>query len=247
MYKHHARAESSPSSVSHHHQQQQNVLERRIVAYILDTEDKTGQPASMPGIGEFCSKTLGIHVKGKLKQFLTQRPHLFHMPDTGRQHVMLTEGAALAVGLGPIPDLPDVLLHADNTAESEFQGTTFSIPGVGVYPLLHRHSGYNTWDTLTQKVYDVVYSAGGVMAVGALETSIKSKYAHLLSLHSTMAIEEWHVGSTVYKYPHVFHRLHKHIALVDRVKPAQHYDGTEAMEHGGGVLFVDGDFPPLVS
>ena len=96
----------------------EKVLERQFISFILETATRDA-PVSMPALGEFCIKHLGVSMKGYLHRFLHTRQHLFLLPDDGRQHVLLKQGAAEAVGgaaAEKLPNLPDDLLDDSSSS-----------------------------------------------------------------------------------------------------------------------------------
>ena len=114
----------------------EKLLERQFVAYILEhaTQDS---PVTIPVLGEYCITYLGFSMKGYLHRFLVARPHLFDVPDDGRQWVLLKQGAALAVGLNSnesLPSLPSDLLLTSGGNEDGKQTVTASVSEDGYYP-----------------------------------------------------------------------------------------------------------------
>lgn len=80
-------------------------LERHLVA--MAAARPRHSPANMPVLGESCIACFGFSMKGLLGKFLADRPHLFVLPDDGRQHVLLAPGACESVGLPLLACLPD--------------------------------------------------------------------------------------------------------------------------------------------
>lgn len=180
-----------------------HLLERDIVLFMLEhrNKGKSIDPMSLPVLGEYCKLKLGINMKGKLVNFLSDRSHLFILPDTGRQHVLLNPGACKALGIQETqnPTFPETI--------SEFWGPDASphIQSLGM-------------DKIAAEVYMVLLKAGGILPIRDIEQEMRTTKAAVIN---ASGIDEgsWHIGSTIYKYPHVFHRLNQSIALVDHVKP----------------------------
>jgi len=218
------------------------LLERQLVAYVLDHNIISNEPSSMPALGEFCAKNMGISMKGRLNKFLRDRPHLFTLPDNGRQHVCLTPGAAELVGLGPSPQLPNLPESLSESVEyskglgehsndremrlKQLQNNTDVVHN-DEETVVHKakdwrcvSDSFQYWDRVAQALYLIIRKKGGIMPIQEAERKMKRMHADVIVNNSplTSDVESWHIGSTVYKYPHIFHRMRSHIALVERVK-----------------------------
>ena len=178
-------------------------LERDIVLFMLEhmSKGKSVDPISLPALGEYCKLTRGINMKGKLVNFLSDRSHLFILPDTGRQHVLLNPGACEALGIqeSQNPIFPETI--------SEFWG-----------PDTSSHIRSLRMDKIATELYMILFKAGGILPIRDIEQEMRTTRAAVIN---ATGIDEgsWHIGSTIYKYPHVFHRLNQSIALVDHIKP----------------------------
>ncbi|KAI8114265.1 hypothetical protein M9434_002391 [Picochlorum sp. BPE23] len=191
-------------------------LERNMVEFMLEHERKSKEPMSLPNLGEYCRHALKTPMKGRLTQFLSDRKHIFIVPDTGRQHVFLTKGACNAVGIdcgSRLPKFPDKI--------PEFDGC----PGE-----------YLDLDNVAKEVYILLRSSKGILPIEEIEEEIRRSKPED-ERHGASVGDGWHVGSTVYKYPHVFRRLNQYITLVDRIKP-----GTKS-----SAVLKEEEFPPLGS
>lgn len=189
-------------------------LEKKVVEFMLEHERKSSEPVSLPTLGEYCRHVLKTPMKGRLTQFLSDRKHIFIAPDTGRQHVFLTKGACKAVGIDcsrHLPKFPDSI--------PEFHGCP---------------DEYNDLDNVAKEVYILLRRSKGILPIDEIEEEIRRAKPED-ERHGASVGDEWHVGSTVYKYPHVFHRLNQYIALVDHVKPGMK----------DSAFLNEEDFPPL--
>lgn len=210
-----------------------NILERNLVLFMRDHEIKSDQPLSMPSLGEYCKFVLGIDMKHKLFKFLSERDHLFSMPDTGRQHVFLAPGACEKLGIqgeDVLPRFPERIPEFDDTPHSM------------------NESFRQQMDDISLEIHEIISRAGGIILIADIEQEMKTMKAAVIN---ASGIDEggWHVGSITYKYPHIFRRLGRYLALVKYLKPRDHDSGARlkpSLSLAMASLDLD-DFPPLNS
>eukprot|EP00890_Picochlorum_soloecismus_P002523 jgi/Picsp_1/3271/NSC_06111-R1_hypothetical protein CHLNCDRAFT_57342 [Chlorella variabilis] len=204
------------------------ILEKRIVAYILDYMQRRGETISMPILGEFCIHSLDVDMKGHLLNFLRGRPHLFTISDLDRQIVSLTENAAHIVGLGSdpyLPDLPqsiqDFYGHRKNSNEAtsrDDQGTMVCNKMSYYDALLHPKCSRKE-NAIAAELYRILINQDGIGRFEDIEAKLKNVAPEQILSTGAESVEKWHLGSLLYNYPHVFHRLGDLVALVERIKP----------------------------
>jgi hypothetical protein len=212
-----------------------NLLERDIVLFMLAHGSKTNQPVSLPLVGEYCKFALGIDMKHKLFKFISDRKHLFIMPDNGRQHVFLASGASERLGIKPdkmFPKFPEILPE-------------FHDPKSEKQPLYR-----GELDQIALEVHEILSKSGGMLPVADIEQEMKTTKAAVINA-TGVDEKEWHLGSITYKYPHIFRRINQSLALVEYVKPASHLQVMHnALNHDGSISGDSQknnshDFPPL--
>lgn len=197
-------------------------LEKNIVLFMLDHGSKSDQPLSLPCLGEFCKLVLGIDMKHKLFKFLSDRSHIFVMPDTGRQHVVLASGACEKVGIQKqllLPKFPETISEFHDSARQA------------------RTNEGTDMDDIAAEIHEMLSKAGGILSIADIEREMKTMKAAVINASGIDDEEQWHAGSIAYKYPHVFHRRHQYLALVEYVKPGNLLDSPHHVDPD--------DFPPL--
>lgn len=210
-----------------------NLLEKDVVLFMLAHESKTKQPVSLPSLGEYCKFVLGIDMKHKLIKFISDRNHLFTIPDNGRQHVLLASGASDILGIKTeemFPKFPETI--------PEFHD-----------PILEKHHAYHgQLDEIALEVHEIISKSGGVLPIADIEQEMKTTKAAVINA-TGIDEKEWHLGSIAYKYPHIFRRINQSLELVDYVRPASHMEMThlhKGLNHeGDSQCSSSRDFPPL--
>jgi hypothetical protein len=229
------------------------MLEKRIVAFALDYVQRKGESISMPILGEFCIHSLDIDMKGCLLKFLRDRPHLFTISDLDRQIVNLTENAAHLVGLGRNPYLPNLPLSIqdvqrqeknsnDNAPERDDQGTIACRKMSYCDAALHPNLPHRENNAIASELYRILIKQDGIGRFQDIEDELKNIAAEEILSTDAESVDDWHLGSLIYKYPHVFHRLGDHVALVERIKPVSKRGHVPGGAHSS---LNDEEFPKL--
>ena len=229
------------------------MLEKRIVAFALDYVQRKGESISMPILGEFCTHSLDIDMKGHLLKFLRDRPHLFTISDLDRQIVHLTDDAAHLVGLGRNPHLPDLPRSIqgnqgqknnsnNNAPQRDDQGTTACKKMTYCDALLHSTFSHRENNAIVSELYRILIKQDGIGRFQDIEAELKNIAAEEILSTDAGSVDDWHLGSLIYKYPHVFHRLGDHVALVERIKPVSKRGHVPGDAHSS---LNDEEFPKL--
>lgn len=215
----------------------ESYLERELVGFISKRTKRTGEPTNMPSLGEFCIRSLGFSMKGLLTRFLSLRPHLFTLPDDGRQHVLLAPGAVQAVGLSDgdsegLPALPDDILGMSTTPRAP-SSTAFD-------------PDYHKWDQITQKIYDFLRSRGGIAQFRDVEAHMRERWPQLLSSQG-YSPSVWKAPVFTYKRRNIFRKDGHMVAIIQRggnnAAPATaSHDGWDVPS---AVAPSEDPFPPL--
>lgn len=175
----------------------------------------------MPILGEFCSHSLDIDMKGHLLKFLRARPHLFTISDSDRQLVSLTENATHLVGLGSdpyLPDLPQSIQDCNGHGKNSHEETVYN--KMSYYDaLLHPKCACGE-SSIAAELYKILIRQDGIGRFPEIEAKLKKGAPEQILSTGAESVDDWHLGSLLYKYPHIFHRLGDHVALVERIKPA---------------------------
>jgi hypothetical protein len=179
-------------------------LERLLVGFMIGRAPGSG-PVNMPQVGEACLKA-GIPMRGRLSKFLAARPHLFQLPDDGRQQVLLVPDAAAAVGIASMAPLPRPAAPRPRAALPSLPDDLLGDGGGGgggaPSPAPHGHGGgggggggayresdYSRWDTMTQAIFQYVRSRGGATFTD-IDAHAKTDLTHLMAA-GTVAPHNW--------------------------------------------------------
>eukprot|EP00887_Chlorella_sp_A99_P000817 scaffold5.g817.t1 len=234
-----------------------------------------GEPASMPALGQFCIKELGIQTKGNLRRYLLSRPRVFRISDDPRQHVTLTEAAAAGSGvahaarataaLPPLPDLDDIATlsgaavafgppyqHAQHAPQQQQAGAATAANQAAVVAL-QDVAAYRKWDPLTQAAYHFVHSRG-VATFAQLDQHLKATAAKHIAgkrvADTRVPLATWHSKIFLKRRQNVFRISGQVVSLLNHPAGAPPLDDLLAApaSHapaGAPPLASHASYPPL--
>lgn len=155
-----------------------------VEAFLIDYIKRKGGQCGMQMLGSACLDELGISMKGRMKAFMDERPHIFAPCENGRQIYCLLADThttppyssfredpnntttqtptleAIAVGGYGLPALPDDLLPTPSSQKTTSSYNTNNNEHTGIIAPPAPSYVFAKWDKVTQAIYLFVRGQG---------------------------------------------------------------------------------------